>query len=102
MAWCEKHGLPRIVNEHGMLEAKHPAAVPGWYSCRGLVNDVEGTYNAFQRMIAMGFFPDNITFKVRTVTHERSTAVDVIQAIVHRRGLEDFVDLTSVARVERT
>jgi len=102
MAWRQAHGLPRIINADGRLELKHPAFKPGWISCKGLVRDVEGTFVAFQRMINMGFFPENMTFEVRTVIHERSTAVDVLQAVLHRRGLEDFVDLTNNGPIDRT
>jgi len=69
------YGIPRITSDDGIPEIKYPQLDPGWWSCRGVVRDVDAAYDGGlgdfadltnaripRKLIRMGFFP-------RTMNH---------------------------------
>ena len=88
MLYKKEHDLPRV-----MLEPKFTSIIPGWYCVHGDVPNIERIINAFEKLIALGFFRTSLRFElVETVHHTKAAAVEILGAIRNRKGLEDHVE----------
>lgn len=91
---CDHFDLPRKFDEFGKLVPLHGDTTAGWYCIIGDVKSVIVKYDAFKNLADAIFFAENVVFEYRDVATTKATAIGTLAAIRHRKGLENYVDLS--------
>ena len=90
--FCNSGNIPRKMLDCGMIVPRFPFIDVGWYQLRGF-NDVDNNLDVLKKHYAMGVYG---TLKFEFVTHTITLQdfEDIVDAIVSKKGTNNFADLS--------
>jgi len=91
MMYKYAHDLPKELDTDGKLIPKHDGIVEGWYLLHGLPSGTSWTRTTSVTLSAFHFNEKYIT---------KTTALDVLDDVRHRKGLMDHVDLSGLTYLD--
>jgi len=98
MKYFYAHDLPRVLDSEGKLVPKYDDMIEGWYVLLGDVPNATAVRDAFKGLVDSEFFGNlEVTFVEETIT--KKLALDMLDAIRHRKGLMDHVDMPALGFV---